>query len=291
MRRGTEPELDGAIRDLRKEYHVNQDEEGILAGISCFAFDLDGTVYYDETWIDGARELFARLEATGRRYCFMTNNSSKGKSAYIEKLERMGLSIDPETQMISSGQATISYLKREFPGKRVFLFGNRVLKEEFEYAGIRLSEDDPDVIVTAFAQEFDYRDLSVLCDRLASDIPYIATHPDFVCPTKTFRCGFMPDIGALQAYIKAAVGRDPDVIIGKPYGEIVRFMTKTMGVRPEETAIVGDRLYTDVRAGVENGLTGIFVLSGEGRLEDIEKQSFRPTLVFDSVKEIMDRIS
>ena len=283
--------MDKVIRNLREEYRVNQDDKGILAGIKCFAFDLDGTVYYDETWIDGARELFEKLEAAGRRYCFMTNNSSKGKSAYIEKLERMGLVIDPETQMISSGQATIDYLKREFQGKSVFLFGNRVLKDEFESAGIRLAEEDPDVIVTAFAQEFDYRDLSVLCDLLASKIPYIATHPDFVCPTKTFQCGFMPDIGALQAYIRAAVGRDPDTIIGKPYGEIVRFMMKTMGARPEETAIVGDRLYTDVRAGVENGLTGIFVLSGEGTLADIEKQSFRPTLVFDSVKEMIGRIS
>ena len=275
---------------LRKQYKVNLDEKGILSGIRCFAFDLDGTVYYDETWIDGALELFARLKETGRQFCFMTNNSSKGEKAYIEKLDRMGLAIDPERQMISSGQATIAYLEREFPDSSVFLFGNRVLKEEFESAGIRLVENDPDVIVTAFAQEFDYRDLSVLCDYLARGTPYIATHPDFVCPTKMYACGFMPDIGALQAYLKAAAGRDPDRIIGKPYREIVRFMTERMETAPEETAVIGDRLYTDVRAGVENGLKGIFVLSGEGTLQDIEKQSFRPTLVFDSVKDIIDFI-
>ena len=272
---------------LRETYRVNRDDAGLLHKIRYFALDMDGTVYFDETWIPGAREFLRKLEETGRKYCFMTNNSSKGMDQYIDKLHRMGLDIDLETQMVSSGAATIDYLKREHPGKSVFLFGNRVLKDEFEAKGIRLAEENPDLIVTAFAQEFDYKDLSVLCDLLSRGMPFIATHPDYVCPTKQYACGFMPDIGALHAFIKAATKREPEVIIGKPKGEIIRYALKTMGASAEETAVVGDRLYTDVRSGVDNGLTGIFVLSGEGTLHDIETMGVVPTLTFDSVEEMI----
>ena len=274
--------------NLREMYRVNRDEEQKLKKIRHFLLDMDGTVYYDETWIPGAREFLRRLEETGRHYCFMTNNSSKGMDQYIDKLHRMGLDINLKTQMVSSGAATIDYLKREYPGKKVFLFGNRVLKEEFEAEGICLEEEQPDLIVTAFAQEFHYRDLCKLCDLLAKGMPYIATHPDYVCPTKQYACGFMPDIGALQAYIKAATKRDPEVIIGKPEGEIIRYALKTMGATAEETAVVGDRLYTDVRSGVDHGLTGSFVMSGEGTLHDIETMGVTPTLTFDSVADMME---
>ena len=271
------------INDLRKRYSVNFDREGLIPNIQNFALDMDGTVYLDETWIDGAREFLSRIEQTGRKYCFMTNNSSKNAEAYIDKLHRMGLDIDPEKQLVTSGHATIAYLNKQFPGKKVYLFGNRVLMDEFEAAGIVLEEDHPDVVVTAFDTSFTWTKLCRLCDFIRAGIPYIGTHPDYNCPTKT---GFVPDIGALFAYVQASAGRMPDKIVGKPNREIIDYMLNVMGAEPKSTAVVGDRLYTDVQSGISNGLYGILVLSGEVQIADLPDAGVTPHLIFDSVKEI-----
>lgn len=272
------------IDDLRQRYHVNLDMEDLISRIQNFALDMDGTVYLDETWIDGAREFLDRIEQTGRKYCFMTNNSSKNAEVYVEKLRRMGLEIDPKKQLITSGHATIDYLNRHYKGKGVYLFGNKVLMEEFEAGGIRLKEKEPDVVVTAFDTSFDYGKLCKLCDFVREGIPYIGTHPDYNCPTKT---GFIPDIGSLHAYVHASTGRMPEKIVGKPNREIIDYTLNVLGAEPGNTAVVGDRLYTDVKSGVWNGLYGIFVLSGEASLEDLPESDVQPHLIFDSVKEII----
>ena len=272
------------MSDLRAKYPVNLDPEGLVPKIRNFALDMDGTVYLDETWIDGAKEFLAQIEATGRKYCFMTNNSSKNAMVYVEKLHRMGLDIDPDTQLVTSGHATVAYLKKHFPGKKIYLFGNQVLKDEFTDRGILLEEDDPDVVVTAFHTTFDYKDLCKLCDFVREGRPFIGTHPDYNCPTKT---GCIPDIGSLHAYIHASTGRMPDYIVGKPNKEIIEYALEVLGGEASDTAVVGDRLYTDVKSGVNNGLYGIFVLSGEAQLVDLPDSDVQPHLIFDSVKEII----
>ena len=270
--------------NLRERYRVNQDPEGILRGIRNFCLDMDGTVYLDSVWIDGAADFLAKLTASGRKYCFMTNNSSKSAGIYVEKLMNMGLTIDPEKQLITSGHATVRYLQRVFPGKRVYLFGNPMVKMEFEKRGILIDEENPEVVVTSFCTSFHYRDLCRLCDLVREGLPYVATHPDFNCPTKT---GFIPDIGSLSAYVEASTGRRPDQVVGKPEAEIIEYALAMLGARKEETCVIGDRLYTDVKSGVNNGLTGILVLSGEANLKDIPFSDVRPHLVFDSVKEMI----
>lgn len=273
-----------AFDSLRARYPVNRDPCGILPQIRCFALDLDGTVYLEERWIPGAREFLARLAETGRRYCFMTNNSSKSAAAYLEKLDRMGLRIDPARQLVTSGQATAAWLREHFPGRRVWLFGNPVLLQEFEELGVRLEEESPDLVVTAFDTGFDYPKLCRLCGLVRQGLPWIATHPDYNCPTPT---GVVPDIGALHAYVQASTGRMPDEIIGKPNRPIVGHTLRLLNGRPQETAVVGDRLYTDIRAGAANGLRSIFVLSGEASLADLPGSPARPDLIFDSVREII----
>lgn len=266
---------------LQKQYSVNRDPHGLLPRIRCFALDLDGTVYLEETWIDGAREFLARITATGRRYCFMTNNSSKSARAYLEKLGRMGLTIDPARQLVTSGQATAAWLKEHFPGRRVYLFGNPVLLEEFREQGILLTEEHPDLVVTAFDTGFDYPKLCRLCGFVRQGLPWVATHPDYNCPTPA---GPVPDIGALHVYVQASTGRMPDEVIGKPNRPILDYTMQILGGRPEDTAVVGDRLYTDIRAGAANGLASILVLSGEAKLADLPGSEVQPDLVFDSVR-------
>ena len=269
---------------IRDQYPVNLDPEGILPRIRNFCLDMDGTIYLASVWIDGAKEFLAALTASGRKYCFMTNNSSRSASIYVEKLLNMGLVIDPETQLITSGHATVEYLKRQYSGKKVYLFGNPMVRMEFESRGIVLDEENPDVVVTSFCTSFHYRDLCTLCDFVREGLPYVATHPDFNCPTRT---GFIPDIGSLSAYVEASTGRRPDKVVGKPESEIIDYALGVMGAQREETCVVGDRLYTDVKSGVSNGLYGIFVLSGEAQLEDLKDSDVRPHLIFDSVREMI----
>lgn len=196
---------------------VNQDREHILDEVRCFALDMDGTIYLGEKWIDGAQAFLERIGASGRSYVFLTNNSSKNAEAYVEKLHRMGWDIGPE-KIITSGQAAIFYLKRHFAGKRVFLLGNPLLQAEFVQAGIELEERMPDVVVVAFDTSLDYQKMCKVCDFVRAGLPYLATHPDYNCPTET---GFIPDAGAIQAFIHASAFRYPDRIIGKPNRELL----------------------------------------------------------------------
>lgn len=267
---------------------IGEDKEHLLAGIRCFALDMDGTIYLGEQWIEGAREFLDRIEESGRNYVFLTNNSSRNASVYVEKLHRMGLDVEEE-KIITSGQATIYYLQRHFPGKKVFLLGNPLLQEEFRQAGIHLEEEHPDVVVTAFDTSLDYRKMCMVCDHVRAGLPYIATHPDYNCPTET---GFIPDAGAIHAFIHASAFRYPDRIIGKPNGDIIEYLTmrvnkKRQGIDRKQIAMVGDRLYTDIAAGRNNGLQSILVLSGEATMEDVEKSDVLPHLIFPSVKEII----
>lgn len=261
----------------------NMDVQAKIDNIKCFALDMDGTVYLGRQWIDGAKDFLHKVEESGRQYCFLTNNSSKNAVSYVEKLDSMGLKVDPK-QIITSGHATVSYLKKHFAGKKVYLLGNELLCDEFTELGIELVQENPDVVVTAFDTSLDYKKMCVVCDFVREGRPYLSTHPDYNCPTET---GFIPDSGAIHAFIHASANRWPDVIVGKPNGAIIDFMLERVGATAEHTAMVGDRLYTDIAAGVNNGLTGIMVLSGEATLADLQESDVKPHLVFDSVKSII----
>lgn len=266
--------------------NINEDREQILKDVKCFALDMDGTIYLGERWIEGALPFLRKIEETGRRYVFVTNNSSKNAAVYVEKLHRMGLDVEEE-RIVTSGQATISYLQQNYPGAKVYLLGNPLLQEEFMQAGIVLEEDKPDVVVTAFDTSLDYRKMCRVCDHVRAGLPYLATHPDYNCPTET---GFIPDAGAIHAFIHASAFRYPDRIIGKPNEDIIAYLATRVHMRREEIAMVGDRLYTDIAAGRNNGLKSVLVLSGEASMEDVERSDVLPHLIFTSVKELGERL-
>ncbi|MDR1136751.1 MAG: HAD-IIA family hydrolase [Synergistaceae bacterium] len=261
----------------------NEDSGGILKDVCCFALDMDGTLYLDDQWIAGALDFLEHIRRRGKKYVFLTNNSSRGSKAYFDKLQSMGLSIEPG-QLATSGDATIDYILRMDPGKKIFLMGNETLKEDFLKHGIVLDDENPDMVVTAFDTNFDYNKMTKLCNFVRKKLPFIATHPDFNCPTRN---GFIPDIGAIHAYVEASTGRKPDKIIGKPNGEIVEYVMRLAGADREHTAMVGDRLYTDIPTGVNNGLISVCVLSGESSFDEVTACEPQPHLVFDSVREMI----
>ena len=262
---------------------IDRDEQSILKKINCFALDMDGTIYLGNRWIDGARDFLEAVEKAGKQYVFLTNKSSKNPQAYVEKLGRMGLDVDT-SKIVTSGQATIAYLKKEFQGRKVYLLGNELLRKEFLQEGICLDEEMPEVVVVGFDTTLTYAKMCRVCDLVREGLPYISTHPDYNCPTET---GFIPDAGAIHAFIYASAFRYPDHIVGKPNGDIMDYLAARAGVSKEETAMVGDRLYTDVAAGVNNGYTGILVLSGEAGMKDVETSEILPHLIFASVREMI----
>lgn len=270
------------MKEDRAKMKVNEDKNGILREAECFALDMDGTIYLGERWIEGAKEFLTHIEQAGKRYVFLTNNSSKNADAYVGKLEKMGWQVGKD-KIITSGQATISYLKKHYPHRKVFLLGNPVLREEFAEEGILLEEEKPEVVVTAFDTSLDYAKMCKVCDFVRAGLPYLATHPDYNCPTED---GFIPDAGAIHAFIHASAGRYPDRIIGKPNADIVDYLLERTGAEREKTVMVGDRLYTDIAAGRNNGLKSVLVLSGEAGLSDLENSEIKPDLIFDSVKEM-----
>lgn len=272
------------VKQMRSLPTVGEDSENRIKDIRVFALDMDGTIYLGEKWIDGAKDFLRAIEESGREYFFLTNNSSKSPKAYVDKLRRMGFETSLD-HIITSGQATIWYLEKHFSGKRVFLLGNELLRAEFSEAGILLEEaeagaeqKEAELVVTGFDTTLDYEKMCRVCDLVRYGLPYVATHPDLNCPTET---GFIPDIGAISAFIKASTGREPDVIVGKPYAPIAEYLLERARgladytaerlpdsneedlskIEYNKIAMVGDRLYTDVACGVNAGMTGILVLS------------------------------
>jgi HAD superfamily hydrolase (TIGR01457 family) len=255
-----------------------------LSLIRCFLLDMDGTFNLGDRLIDGSLRFIETLERQKKKYIFLTNNSSKNRRMYAEKITRLGLPITEEI-VFTSGEATALYLKRDHAKSRIFLAGTPALEEEFRLHGFSLTDDHPEMVVLGFDTTLTYQKLWKLCDLVRSGLPYIATHPDFNCPTET---GFMPDIGAMIAFIKASTGREPDVVIGKPNRIIVDTLAQKLNLQVQDIAMVGDRLYTDIALGKSAGILTCLVLSGEAQENDLLDSPFHPTYVFKDLGTIAD---
>lgn len=253
----------------------------LLQEIELFVLDMDGTFYLGDKILDGALGFLEKVLERGKRFMFFTNNSSKSPELYIEKLKRMNCHIT-RNEIMTSGDVTIAYLQRTFPGKTVYLMGTPALKQSFLEAGIPLVEDQPDIVVIGFDMTLTYHRLQQACTFIRGGAEFLATHMDINCPTEN---GMIPDCGAMCRAIAASTGREPR-FLGKPGKETLEMILKEKGCRKEKTAFVGDRLYTDVATGVKNGAKGILVLSGETKAGDLTCSQVQPDGVFLSLKEM-----
>lgn len=254
-----------------------------LTNIQCFLLDMDGTFYLGDHLLPGALEFIELLNQRNIQFLFLTNNSSRTRKEYADKIRRFGLKLSEEA-IFTSGEATAIYLSRRKPGAKLYVVGTPALEREFSEHGFRQSEKDPDFAVLGFDTTLTYAKLWRLCDLVAAGVPYIATHPDINCPTET---GFMPDIGAMMALVAASTGKQPDVIIGKPYSPIVEALTEKLNLPVGGLCMIGDRLYTDIALG-KTGLTTVLVLSGETHLEALANSPFQPDFV---VRDLSDLVS
>lgn len=248
-----------------------------LDDVRLFLLDMDGTFYLGDRIIEGSLSFIDRVRETGRDFLFLTNNSSHNAAFYVERLRRMGLDI-PRSKVLTSGEATCEVIAEKYPGRRAYVLGNAYLIEEFHAAGIPIDEVSPEIAVIGFDTTLTYAKMRRICDLVRAGLPYIATHPDFNCPTEN---GFMPDIGAIMAFIEASTGRRPDCIVGKPNTGIVEAAVRRTHIAPAQMAMVGDRLYTDIETGIRSGMLSVLVMSGETTADMLKSSATRPDLIFD----------
>ncbi len=212
----------------------------------------------------------------------LTNNSSKSREAYVHKLAALGLQVARE-QILTSGLATAQYLQTHAPAAHIAVFGTPELEQEFQQYGFEPDMQNPEYIVLGFDTTIDYEKLTHLCDLVRRGLPYIATHPDFNCPVTG---GFIPDIGAIMAFVKASTGREADMVVGKPHTHILDMAAKRMGLPLESLCMVGDRLYTDIAMGQNSPIQTTLVLSGETKAGDLPNSPFTPDYVFENLAEL-----
>ncbi len=260
-----------------------------IKDIKCFLLDMDGTFYLGNKLINGALEFLEILKSQNKEFLFLTNNSSKNKLAYKDKLEKLGCLVEKD-KIFTSGEAATIYLRDILPAAKIYILGTKCLEEEFGDAGFKIINDtkeEPDYVVLGFDTTLTYNKLWKACDLIREGTPYIATHPDFNCPIEDGK--FMPDTGAMIELIAASTGRRPHVI-GKPNKDIIEALCIKYGYNKEEMAIIGDRLYTDIKTGENAEIVSILVLSGETSLFDYEKSDIRADYVYKSIKEICEDI-
>ena len=248
-----------------------------LDKIKCFLLDMDGTFYLGGRIIEGSLEFIDKVRATGRDFLFLTNNSSHNAPFYVKRLAGMGLDV-PREKILTSGEATAAIVADKYPGKKAFVLGNEFLVEEIREAGITVDRENPDMVIIGYDTTLDYKKMTAVCDFVRAGLPYVATHPDFNCPTET---GFAPDIGAIIAFIKASAFREPELIVGKPNYGIVEAALKRTGYKLDEMAMVGDRLYTDIETGNRNGMVSVLVMSGETTPKMRDESPIKAALVYD----------
>jgi len=250
------------------------------------ALDMDGTIYNGSTLFHYTVNFLNKLSSLGIGYSFLTNNPSKSIDDYLEKLRKMGIPATKE-QMYTSAQATIDYLKNNHPEvKKLFLLGTPSMISQFEQSGFisteDSAEDEPDALVVAFDMTLNYSRLCRASWWAKQGKLYLATNPDKVCPTD--QPSVLIDCAAIYSAIETATGRLPDIILGKPQKEMLSGILNSKNLKPEEVAMVGDRIYTDMMMAHNSGAFGVLVLSGEASLEDAKNADIDLDIVLPSIE-------
>ena len=251
-----------------------------------FLLDLDGTLYLDERLFDGAADFLRAIRSRGGTYRFLTNNSSRSVEAYVEKFTRLGVATEAG-DFLTSVDALIHYL-REHGGedRRYYVCGTESMKSQLRAAGFTVAErrEDANALLMGFDTELTFQKLEDACILLGQGVPYVATNPDWVCPTAY---GFVPDCGSVCEMLWRATSRRP-IVIGKPEPLMPQLAMLEAGVSAQETLLVGDRVYTDIASGANAGVDTLLVLSGETKEKDLPTADPQPTFVLPDVAALLN---
>ena len=251
------------------------------------ALDMDGTIYRGGTLLPCTNPFLDLLRQLDISYSFLTNNSSKSVAEYAARLRKMGVPAEP-TQIFISTQATMEYLKTEQPKvRRLFLLGSSGMAGELQAAGYTLTEDsaldEPDAVLVGFDLDLDFSRLCRAAYWIKQGKLFVASHPDRVCPTD--QPTVIVDCGAICAALQSATGRAPDAVPGKPDPRMLLGLCRRLAFAPEELAMVGDRIYTDIEMARQAGVLGVLVLSGEATAADAAANEWPLDLIVRDLEE------
>ena len=252
-----------------------------LEGIEAVFLDLDGTLYLGDDMIEGALDFLLRLKEEGVQRFFLSNNSSKSVTQYLEKLQGMGVPAASEDILLSTHDL-LAWLSANGISE-TYLVGTSGMRQMIEDAGVSTNSVNPQYVVLGYDTEITYEKLSTASIHLHKGVPMVASHPDVVCPSPD---GGLPDTGAYMDLFEATTGVRPEHICGKPNAGMILHKVEELGLRPDQCAMVGDRLYTDMEMAERAGVHGVLVLSGEATREDLASAPQNPSLVADSVAEL-----
>jgi len=247
--------------------------------------DLDGTVYLGDELIEGADRFLDYLRAKGIHHYFLSNNSSRSKADYVNKLARMGIQTTADHILLST-DGVIEFL-REREIKDVYVVGTESMKNMFREAGIQAASQNPAYVVLGYDTELTYEKLRTSSLLLQDNVPLIATHPDLVCPTPE---GPVPDVGAMLALYEKATGVKPERIFGKPNPEMITHVLKRYDLGSEAAVMIGDRIYTDMELARRVSCDFILVLSGESKRSDLRNVTHTPALIVDTIGEVIVQV-
>lgn len=260
-----------------------------IADKKLFLLDMDGTIYLDETLFDGTLDFLQYCRETSRRYLFLTNNSSRGVDAYIEKMARLGIPATKDDFLTSTDALIADLRKHGNQNKRIYAFGTASFRKQLMDAGFSVTdrlEDGIDLLICGFDRELTFQKLEDACILLNRGVAWLATNPDWVCPTWY---GYVPDCGSVCQMLTKATGRTPR-FIGKPEPAMALLAMEQYGYTKQETIVVGDRIYTDIACGVHAGISAAFVLSGEGTMADVERSAEKPTHIYQNIRALLDHL-
>ncbi len=261
---------------------MTQNEIKRLKEKRLFLLDMDGTIYLDHTLFDGTLDFLNYVKSVGGRYLFLTNNSSKGVNAYIEKLKGMGIDATAE-DFLTSTDATIPDLKQNHGNEKIYAMGTKSFCQQLKDSGLHITtrlEEDITTLVISNDTELTFQKLEDASILLGRGVDYIATNPDWVCPTWY---GFVPDCGSFAEMLFRATGRRPR-FIGKPQPQMLYFAMEKTGYSPEATLMIGDRIYTDIASGIHAGVDAMLVMSGETTDADLDASEQKPTFVLEHIR-------
>ncbi len=246
--------------------------------------DLDGTVYRGEEPIPGAVGAIERLRAAGIDPLFFSNNPTKSREAYAERLSGYGLDVEPEA-VLSAGTVTTRYLAAEHADDTVFLIGDDGLRAQFEAEAVDLTTDptEADVLVASWTQGFGYDDMVAGYEALRSGATFYGTDPDRLIPAAE---GMAPGSGAIVNAVGGPLECDPEKTLGKPSAEARRAALDALGCPAERCFVVGDRLNTDVELGERAGMTTVLVQTGVATDDDVATSDVQPDYVVDSLADV-----
>lgn len=265
----------------QREKEINPPNKAIKYWLT----DMDGVLVHEEQAIPGADVFLETLRNSGHEYLVLTNNSIFTPRDLSARLEASGLEV-PEERIWTSALATASFLKTQSPKSTAYVVGEAGLTTALYQAGYVMTSTNPEYVVLGETRSYSFDQIATAVQLISKGAKFIATNPDTTGPTAD---GPIPATGAIAAMITAATGKKP-YFIGKPNPVMFRTGLNKIGAHSEETAMIGDRMDTDMLAGVESGLHTFLVLTGSTKREQIADFSYRPNEVVNSIADIVPRI-